>query len=107
MSTQYQLLTNMLRMLNRSALNSSLMSRVECLIYRLKLILLTQERNANFSLEHYCPTDTLQGLNRLLEETETLEQKGVVLQRIEAELQLLVQRIEAELPLPAEAGATK
>lgn len=105
MSTQYLLLTNMLKLLRGSDYNGAWLSRIECLIYRLKLILLTGERQAQHDLDRYCPVEVIQYLNRLLGEANASLTAGAVVPQVEEELARLIQQMEAGFAPTAAPGA--
>ena len=104
MSSQYHLLSTMHKLLTAAVFNSTWVARVECLIYRLKLILLTWERRGVIETEKLCPSFEIERLNRLLQQATTVAEKEAAVREIEVELKRIIALAEPG-PAPAEVGA--
>ena len=94
MSPQYQILSELLDALRMSAYCDGRKNGVECLIYRLKLLLLTFERHGHQELSNLCPATALREMQRLVLTTDSFASAGAALTRVEAELNRLIHGME-------------
>jgi hypothetical protein len=94
MSPQYQILSELLDALRTSALCYGRHNRVECLIYRLKLLLLTCESYGHLALDNHCPTSSLREMKRLITVVDSAETARAALTWVDDELQRLIHLLE-------------
>ena len=105
MVTQYQLLNQMLKSLKLSKFGLVRMSRIECLIYQLKLLLLTCERLGRFpELDGLCPAKVLEHLLHLLEPGDDGVVADQLLRQVEEGLQGMIGEMSARLTPKAAGG---
>jgi hypothetical protein len=96
MSPQYQILSELLGALRTSAFCDGRHNGVECLIYRLKLLLLNGEKFAPQELNTHCPSTVLRELQRVLMIADSAESARTALLWVEGELQRLIHQLEAK-----------
>jgi hypothetical protein len=97
MNAQYELLTKMLKLLKTSDLRFTRMSRVEYLIYRIKILLLRHERCSAAELHRLCPIAALEDLHRLIVESANHDSALTLVQQLEAGLEQVALRFEEPL----------
>ncbi len=105
MSPQYQILSELLDALRTSAFCEGRNNGVECLIYRLKLLLLTCERYGHLVLDSHCPTTSFREMQRLIMVADSAETARAALTWVDGELQRLIFILETKrLELEAEGN---
>lgn len=94
MSPQYQILSELLDALRTSAYCDGRHNGIECLIYRLKLLLLTGEKYGPQELNTYCPSTSLREMQRLIMLADSVETARTALTWVEDELRRLILLLE-------------
>lgn len=96
MTRQYQLATELLRLLESSRIVPSLRYRLESRIFRLKILLLQRDGCTAADLALLCPVSTLERLQAMLAEYADQGETAAIDPAIQITLDEVIDRLERE-----------
>lgn len=96
MPKQYDIISQILRMIKEACFSRDAELRFEFLLYRLKLLILKQDRFGMPDISLVCPVEDLEQLRALIEKAQTRQDAEATRQVIEDRLAELVRRMDPE-----------